>query len=123
MRIGSTVTALLSLSGVAVAKPRHKLESHRFQSDIKEKNLMSNLQDLNDLAFKNGGNRAFGLPGYAASVDYVYNRVSKIKGIKAWKQNFPALFAFVDSIELTVDDESLYVYGLTYSPSTRCRWM
>lgn len=80
--------------------------------------LMSNLKDLQEIATNNGGNRAFGLPGYAASVDYIWKRISKVKGTKAWKQDFPALFAFVDSIELTVDEESIYVYGLTYSPST-----
>lgn len=79
---------------------------------------MSNLEKLNDLAFANGGNRAFGLPGYDASVDYVFKKTSKVKGAKVYKQNFPALFAYVDSISLKVDDSDVYVYGLTYSPST-----
>ncbi|KAI8649622.1 Peptide hydrolase [Fusarium keratoplasticum] len=119
MKFGTTAAALLSLTpGLTWAKPRHKLDSKRFQSDIKTKNLMGNLEALNDIAFDNGGNRAFGLPGYEASVDYIWKRISKIKGAKVWKQNFPALFAFVDSIELKVDDEPIYVYGLTYSPST-----
>lgn len=79
---------------------------------------MSNLEAFNDIAFANGGNRAFGLPGYDASVDYIFKRISKVKNAKVWKQNFPALFAFVDSIEFKVDDTPVYVYGLTYSPST-----
>ncbi|KAH8157245.1 hypothetical protein CIB48_g11004 [Xylaria polymorpha] len=70
------------------------------------------------IASANGGNRAFGLPGYAASVDYVWEKVSKIKGAKAWKQDFPSLFNYVESIELKFNNESIYVYGLTYSPST-----
>lgn len=73
---------------------------------------------LDKIATANGGNRAFGLPGYAASVDYVWENISKIKGAKAWKQDFSALFNYVQSIELKVNEESLYVYGLTYSPST-----
>ncbi|KAJ4176780.1 Peptide hydrolase [Fusarium falciforme] len=119
MKFGTTAAALLSLTPCLTwAKSRPKLDSKRFQSDIKTKNLMGNLEALNDIAFDNGGNRAFGLPGYEASVDYIWKRISKVKGAKVWKQNFPALFAFVDSIELKVDDEPIYVYGLTYSPST-----
>lgn len=79
---------------------------------------MSHLEALNDIALANGGNRAFGLPGYDASVDYVYNLVSQYPGAKAWKQDLPGLYNSVDSIELTVDNNSIYVYGLTYSPST-----
>ncbi|KAF5699745.1 aminopeptidase vacuolar [Fusarium globosum] len=80
--------------------------------------LITTLEALNDIAFANGGNRAFGLPGYEASVGYIYTRISKVENAKIWKQTFPALFAFVDSIERIVGDESIDVYGLTYSPST-----
>jgi Zn-dependent M28 family amino/carboxypeptidase len=118
MKFSTTLATLLSLApGHALAKGK-KLDSKKFQADIKTKNLMSNLEALNDIAFDNGGNRAFGLPGYDASVDYIYKRASKVKNAKVWKQNFPALFAYVDSIDLKVDDEPIYVYGLTYSPST-----
>lgn len=79
---------------------------------------MGNLEELNKIAFANGGNRAFGLPGYAASVDYVWKAVSNVPGTRAWKQDFPALFNVVESISLKVDDEPIYVYGLTFSPST-----
>lgn len=80
--------------------------------------LWSHLVALDKIAAANGGNRAFGLPGYAASVDYVWDKISKLKDAKAWKQDFPSLFNFVQSIELKANDESIYVYGLTYSPST-----
>lgn len=79
---------------------------------------MGNLRALYDIANANGGNRAFGLPGYAASVDYVWNRVSRVPGTRAWKQEFEALFNFVESIELKIGGEDIYVFGLTYSPST-----
>ncbi|KAI1061399.1 hypothetical protein LB507_011294, partial [Fusarium sp. FIESC RH6] len=117
MKFTTTLATLLSLTPSALAKGK-KLDSKKFQNDIKTKNLMSNLEKLNDLAFANGGNRAFGLPGYDASVDYVFKKTSKVKGAKVYKQNFPALFAYVDSISLKVDDSDVYVYGLTYSPST-----
>lgn len=51
-------------------------------------------------------------------MDYVWGRVSDVAGTRAWKQDFPGLFNHVDSIDLRVDGESIYVYGLTYSPST-----
>ncbi|KAK3994303.1 leucine aminopeptidase 2 [Cladorrhinum sp. PSN332] len=98
--------------------PKALIGSRKLQSEITTKGLMANLQNLNTIAFAHGGNRAFGLPGYAASVDYVWKKVSKVKGVKAVKQDFPALFNFVDSISLSVDGEDIYVYGLTYSPST-----
>lgn len=79
---------------------------------------MANLQNLNTIAYAHGGNRAFGLPGYAASVDYVWDKVSKVKGAKARKQDFPALFNFVESISLEIEGEDIYVFGLTFSPST-----
>lgn len=76
------------------------------------------MEALNEIAFNNGGNRAFGLPGYAASVDYIWDRISDVKCMTAWKQDFPALFTYVNSIELRVHDEPIYVHGLAYSPST-----
>ncbi|KAL2123651.1 hypothetical protein VTJ04DRAFT_16 [Mycothermus thermophilus] len=94
------------------------VDSRRLQADIKTENLVKNLQVLNDIAFANGGNRAFGLPGYAASVDYVWKKISKVPGTRAWKQDFDALFSQVLSISLKVDGEDIYVYGLSYSPST-----
>ncbi|KAK1569695.1 peptidase family M28 [Colletotrichum navitas] len=113
--------ALLSLASGIVATNttcRPKIDSERLQADLTTENLMANLKALNEIAFANGGNRAFGLPGYAASVNYVWDRVSNISGTKAWKQDFPATFGQVISIDFNIDGESIYVFGLTYSPST-----
>lgn len=79
---------------------------------------MANLARLDKIASANGGNRAFGLPGYAASVDFIKSRVSKSRTFTSSIQDFPALFNRVESIKFSVDDTSYYVYGLTYSPST-----
>ncbi|KAK3374784.1 hypothetical protein B0H63DRAFT_562791 [Podospora didyma] len=122
MKLSSQTAATLVVSSFATlaackqCKP--KIDSAKLQADITTENLWANLVALNDIAFANGGNRAFGLPGYAASVDYVWNRISKIPGTKAWKQNFPALFNYVEAIDLKVAGEDIYVFGLTYSPST-----
>lgn len=80
---------------------------------------MRNLKDLDKIATKNGGNRAFGFPGYAESVKYITSRLAKeSKTTSFYVQDFPALFNRVDSISFVVDEVSYYVYGLTYSPST-----
>ena len=81
--------------------------------------LMKNLNRLNRIARDNGGNRAFGFPGYAASVEYVFERTSRFsRTMNTWIQEFPALFSKVESISFKVNGTSYYVYGLTYSPST-----
>lgn len=79
---------------------------------------MKNLQTLNDIAYANGGNRAFGHPGYTASVDFIYNQVSKLDGFTAWKQDFPALFTNTTAAAVTVDGETFRTVALTYTPST-----
>lgn len=79
---------------------------------------MKNLKKLNDIAYDNGGNRAFGYPGYDASVNYIYGQVSKLKGFSAWKQDFPALFTNTTAADVTVDGESFCTVALTYTPST-----
>lgn len=76
------------------------------------------MRELDNIATANGGNRAFGLPGYDASRDYVMSRISKSPRYKSWTQDFPALYNEVESISFRVDDEDIYVFGLTYSPST-----
>lgn len=81
--------------------------------------LMKNLNRLNQIARNNGGNRAFGYPGFAASRDYVFERANRFSHkIDSWIQDFPALFNNVDSISFKVGETDYYVFGLTYSPST-----
>ncbi|RKK65903.1 hypothetical protein BFJ69_g15881 [Fusarium oxysporum] len=118
MKFSSDIAALLSLAPSHGLAMQHKLESQKFQDNIETRNLVITLEALNAIAFTNGGNRAFGLPGYEASVDYIYRRTSKVKNAKVWKQTFSELFNFIDSIELSVDDKPIDIYGLAYSPST-----
>lgn len=79
---------------------------------------MENLKVLDKIATKNGGNRAFGFPGFDASRDYIVSRTKKSKTWKTTIQDFPGFFALVTNISLIVDDVDYYVIGLTYSPST-----
>jgi Zn-dependent M28 family amino/carboxypeptidase len=51
-------------------------------------------------------------------VEYILSRTQESKNFVTYTQDFPALFAGVQSIALTVDNTPYYVFGLTYSPST-----
>jgi hypothetical protein len=79
---------------------------------------MGNLAELQAIAEANGGNRAFGLPGYAASVDYIVSQTKDAKNFRTWVQDFPALFNKVESIKFSISNTSYHVIGLSYSPST-----
>jgi hypothetical protein len=80
--------------------------------------LWGNLVKLDEIAKNNGGNRAFGFPGYAASVDYILSRTLNSTNFRTWTQDFTALFQYVESISFKVDNTSYTVIGLSYSPST-----
>lgn len=145
MRFSLWVSLGIALAaGVSAAPPEEKpkwVSSKKFQKDIKEKGsvdcpsqtdqldnkltrgsfsgrLMGNLASLYDVALKNGGNRAFGYPGYDASVDFIWGRIKKAKNYKIWKQDVPGLWNKVESITFRVGETDYYVFGLTYSPST-----
>ncbi|KAF4466738.1 aminopeptidase Y precursor vacuolar [Fusarium albosuccineum] len=114
----TTLLACLAPFAAAGKDRRPPVKSQKLQKLITEKGLMRNLQKLNDIAYNNGGNRAFGLPGYDASVDFIYKELSKLKGFKAWKEDFPALFTETTAAEVSVDDETFRTVALTYTPST-----
>ncbi|KAH7312733.1 aminopeptidase Y [Stachybotrys elegans] len=119
MKVSSSTTLLSLASAAAAATCKPKIDSDKIQADITTEGLWSHLEALNDIAYEFGnGNRAFGLPGFAASVDYVWSHISNVNGTRAWKQDFPAWFGQVVSVSLQVDEEDFYIYGLTYSPST-----
>jgi Iap family predicted aminopeptidase len=41
-----------------------------------------------------------------------------VKNAKIWKQDFSVISISIDSVGLEVEDKSIHIYGLTYSPST-----
>jgi len=99
--------------------PKPPVSSQPLQDLITTKGLMENLQALQDIATANGGNRAFGLPGYAASVEYILSQTQDSPHFTTWIQDFPALFTLVESISFSAGDaENITVIGLNYSPST-----
>ncbi|KAL0944538.1 peptidase family M28 [Colletotrichum truncatum] len=123
MKLPATTTILsLAAQGVCAIHARQAekslVDSASFQAQVTKENLEANLVRLNDIAIENGGNRAFGYPGYEASVDFVWNRISSVSGAKVWKQDFPAVFSSEIRANLTVNGEKLPVYGLSQSPPT-----
>lgn len=96
------------------------LKPDALAKEINTKGLMANLAELQKIAAANGGNRAFGLPGYRASADFIMREVKKHKKtIDVQEQEFLALFSQTEEIALNeVGKDPLYVFGLTYSPST-----
>ncbi|KAH6918090.1 hypothetical protein BKA70DRAFT_8104 [Coprinopsis sp. MPI-PUGE-AT-0042] len=110
---GTVIDIIDSLLGRA-------LKPEALAKDITAKGLMGNLAEFQKIATANGGNRAFGLPGFRASADYVLAEVKKLKRtIDVREQEFTALFAQTEEIQFNeVGKDPLYVFGLTYSPST-----
>jgi len=93
------------------------------QADMTTENLMSHLHALQGIADANGGNRAFGMPGSQASVDYIWSQISNIPGTKVWKQDFAGNFSFSEA-ELRIigaNDTagvSVPVFAIVKSPQT-----
>ncbi|KAH8728651.1 aminopeptidase-like protein Y [Phaeosphaeriaceae sp. PMI808] len=98
--------------------PRPLVSSEEVQSLITTEGLMGNLEEFDTIAKANGGNRAFGLPGYAASVEYILSQTKGAENFRTWVQDFPALFNKVQSITFSISNTSYHVIGLSYSPST-----
>ena len=118
-----TLPLLLSSAAAALAPAGNWISPARAVADVETPALLRTLRGLADIAAAHGGNRAFGLPGYRASVDYIVARARQhSRSIAVTIQQFDALFAIVDCISLAEvgsgSEGGVYVFGLTYSPST-----
>ncbi|KEY69352.1 hypothetical protein S7711_09744 [Stachybotrys chartarum IBT 7711] len=118
MKTFSTLAAGLLAVGVYASDP---LTPEKAVADIKTQELQRNLWNLNKIARDNGGNRAFGLPGYEASGDYILERVQTrfATTIDAHKQFFNHTFAQIREISVTgPEGEAVQTIALTYNPAT-----
>lgn len=93
----------------------------KVEADIKTDELQRNLWNLNKIARDNGGNRAFGTPGYKASVDFILERAQKrfAKELDTWVQ--PFTHTFEQTREIWVHGpagEDVYVITLLYNHPT-----
>ncbi|KAH9210895.1 hypothetical protein DL95DRAFT_465405 [Leptodontidium sp. 2 PMI_412] len=97
------------------------LTPEKIEAGVKQVDLERNLWNLNQIAKKNGGNRAFGLPGYKASSDYVLERVQTRFGdqFDTTLQYFNHTFEQTRDISVTgPDGEDVPVITLTYNNAT-----
>ncbi|KAI3400551.1 hypothetical protein diail_2752 [Diaporthe ilicicola] len=118
LQFTSLSLALLLGKGAAGEKPL--VDSAALQADISADNLQADLVQFDQIATANGGNRAFGYSGYDASVDFVWNKIAQLDGIRAWKQDFPGVFNQDYGANLTVNgvrQEAFPVYTSPYTPA------
>ncbi|KAF4979250.1 hypothetical protein FZEAL_4495 [Fusarium zealandicum] len=98
-----------------------KLTASQVEADIDKAKLRKTLEDLNAIANKNGGNRAFGLPGYKASLDYVLGQIQGEYGkfLDTSVQKFTHTFEETRKISLRgPDGEDVLVVALMYNKAT-----
>lgn len=79
--------------------------------------MMAHLTKLQDIANANGGNRALGSPGYAASADYVANTL-KDKGFDVTTNDFEVRLPFADEPVVTVGGQTVKAAPLKFTIGT-----
>lgn len=78
------------------------------------------LETLNRIGKDNGGNRAFGLPGFKASLDFVVERLEGFSdAVDTFIQPFNHTFEQTRKISVTgPDGEEVHAITLIYNPAT-----
>ncbi|KAH7310681.1 peptidase family M28 [Stachybotrys elegans] len=112
MKTFSALAAALMAVGVCASDP---LTPEKAVADIETQKLQRNLWNLNKIARDNGGNRAFGLPGYEASGDFILERVQTrfATTIDSHKQFFNHTFAQIRDISVTGPEGEDVEVGIT----------
>ncbi|KAK6515140.1 hypothetical protein TWF506_007485 [Arthrobotrys conoides] len=105
----SVVASCIAGANAAVLKTSTcpPVDSKGLQRSVTERKLMSNLKDLETIAKWNGGDRAYGRPGYTASVNYIKSQLDTSKTWKYWTQDFQAPYY--------AEETSFVVEGKSYS--------
>ncbi|KAH7329506.1 hypothetical protein B0I35DRAFT_386447 [Stachybotrys elegans] len=99
-------STLLPLGLAIGASANSELTPDKVEADIQTDKLQNVLWNLNKIARDNGGNRAFGFPGYNASIDFILERaVTRFgKHMDTYVQPFTALWESTLEIALTGPD-------------------
>ncbi|ORY54938.1 uncharacterized protein BCR38DRAFT_380587 [Pseudomassariella vexata] len=116
-----TFSSLAAALLVANCLATDLLTPEKIEAGIKTEELEHNLRNLNEIGKANGGNRAFGLPGYKASSDYVVERAQNrfAPEYDSWVQYFNHTFEQTREITLTgPDGEDVDVFTLLYNNAT-----
>ncbi|RVD84205.1 uncharacterized protein DFL_005967 [Arthrobotrys flagrans] len=102
----------IACANAAVVTP--PLDSEGMQALVTREKLLSNLKDLERIAYDNGGNRAFGLPGFTASLNYVKSHLATSNKYKSWTQDFTTRFR-QQAVSFTVAGKTYFVASINYS--------
>lgn len=97
-------------------KPKKMVSQKELVKQVKLKDLMDGAQKLQDIAYANGGNRAFGGGGHNATVDYLVEELKKTGYYNVYKQPFVELFTAAE-VETKVNGELFDGEYMTYGPS------
>jgi Zn-dependent M28 family amino/carboxypeptidase len=91
LRAAGGLAAAVLVSTTALATPAQAAPRHdpvrRVTTDVRLDRVLGHLTALQRIADRNGGNRASGLPGYKASVDYVVREL-RMAGYRPQVQEF-----------------------------------
>ncbi|GAA1724985.1 M28 family metallopeptidase [Isoptericola hypogeus] len=128
----TAVTGLLaaaSLAPAATAAPlvetgrsgwdwdRDKHHGKYLSKKVTGKRVFEHLEELQEIADENGGNRAAGTEGYEESAEYV-ERVLRRAGYETERQYFPVTLFDLEDLTVEVPGVELEPIAMTYSTST-----
>lgn len=117
----SLAAALFAIGSLAQSSPaENDITPEKVVGDITTEGLREVLATWDKIASENGGNRAFGLPGFDASMDYVLSRTAEFdKTMDTYTQSFIWPFEQTRKISVTgPDGEDVHVITVTYNPAT-----
>lgn len=116
-----TNDSLLSkLQMISKGKSKNFLATLRLSDrKLTSSSLNNSLQKLYNIALDNNNSRAFGLPGYKASIDFVHKRLSHGDQFNISVQPFTHLFSQTRKIALTgPEEEKVDAVSLQYNHAT-----
>ena len=90
--LAAALVGVLAIGAPSAAEARRPDPAARLAKDVKVDRVLDHLEELQEIADDNGGNRAAGQPGYSASVDYLVERLRK-GGYQPQVQSFTFPFA------------------------------
>ncbi len=91
--------------------------AERLRAAVSTNAVMAHLRRLQDIAYRNGGTRQTGTPGYSASVEYVVKALED-KGFDVQTPEFSLGIFHVDAESLTVDGAPVPAQVVEYSGAT-----
>ncbi|MGD8200051.1 M28 family peptidase [Ornithinimicrobium sp. W1679] len=119
----TAAVVLASMGSPALAKGKggenngNPNTSKKITQAVDVENVWTHLEEFQEIADENGGNRASGLPGYEASAEYV-EQVLQDAGYETERHDFSYPRTRTLAEDLTVGGEDVAVIAMSYSPST-----